>query len=190
MLTSLDSKCGSCATAIQKAWSISAPICLDLVTAVLLLVGLIVTVRQDTSQPRQDPLNITRLVPLGPGFSADPFALFGMRHSAEPDVVSNAAPSRLPAHRFSVNSVGIASIEASLDIPTEKMARQASLLVGIMLSLFILLIYVPKVVRNTSKSCIFQMRRRTNELEEPGNPASQIPGGTFVRTTFQEATQI
>ena len=142
MVTSLDSKCGSCATAIQKAWSIGAPICLDLVTAVLLLVGLIVTVHQETSQPRQDPLKIVTLIPFLPGFSSVPFALIGMQHFAEREVVINAAPSSVPAHLLGVYFVGIASIEAPWTLQ-RKMASQASLLVGIMLSLFLLLIYVP-----------------------------------------------
>ena len=71
-----------------------------------------------------------------------------MQHFALFDTVKFAVPAYMPARFFWAYLVGAALIAACLSILTEVHADLAALLVGIMLFLFVLMIYVPNLIKN------------------------------------------
>jgi uncharacterized membrane protein len=71
-----------------------------------------------------------------------------MQHFALFDTVKVAVPAYMPARFFWAYLVGAALIAACLSILTEIHADLAALLVGIMLFLFVLMIYVPNLIKN------------------------------------------
>jgi uncharacterized membrane protein len=117
---------------------------LHLVAVALFALGLVLTLRRETP-PAHGP---EKLIRFGPMFFAVPLAVFGMQHFALFDVVKFAVPAWMPAHPFWVYLVGTALIAACLSILTGIRSDLAALLIGIMLCLFVLMIYVPNLVRN------------------------------------------
>jgi uncharacterized membrane protein len=111
---------------------------------VLFAFGLAVTLRRETTAVK----GIGNLVRLGSIFFAVPLAVFGMQHFALFDTVKFAVPAYMPARFFWAYLVGAALIAACMSILTEIHADLAALLVGIMLFLFVLMIYVPNLIKN------------------------------------------
>jgi len=112
--------------------------------AVLFTFGFTLTIRKGAWKAK----GLDRIIAFGPLFFAAPLAVFGMQHFSALNIVVDGVPSWMPWHLFWVCLVGIALIAASLSIITGVKAELAVLLVGIMLFLFVLLIYVPNTVRN------------------------------------------
>src|ERR1043166_1758107 len=79
---------------------------------------------------------------------AVPLAVFGALHLFGPDFVKDLVPSYMPAGRmFWVYFVGCALIAASLSIATKIEVRWSGLLVGIMMFMFVAMLYVPGGLR-------------------------------------------
>jgi uncharacterized membrane protein len=119
----------------------SPSLCLHAASAALFVVGLFLTLRKP-APPRQGP---ERLIRFGPLFFSVPLALFGMQHFVFLDEVKSAVPSWMPGHLFWAVLVGTALIAAGFSLITGIRAGLAALLVGIMLFLFVLMIYLPNL---------------------------------------------
>jgi uncharacterized membrane protein len=133
-----------CLALLPPMWLFGPSLWLHLATVVLFALGLVVTFRRETTAVR----GIGNLVRFGSVFFAVPLAVFGMQHFALFDTVKFAVPAYMPARFFWAYLVGAALIAACLSILTEIQADLAALLVGIMLFLFVLMIYVPNLIKN------------------------------------------
>jgi uncharacterized membrane protein len=113
-------------------------------TAGLVALALILTLRRN---PRPS-FGLEGMIPFGPMFFAVPFAVFGMQHFVLFDSVKFAVPAWMPERFLWAYIVGAALILACLSIVTEIKADLAALLLGIMLNLFVLMIYLPNLMNN------------------------------------------
>jgi uncharacterized membrane protein len=74
---------------------------------------------------------------------AVPLAVFGALHLFGPDFVKDLVPRYMPGRMFWVYFVGAALIAAALSIATKIQVRWSGLLVGIMMFLFVGMLYLP-----------------------------------------------
>lgn len=79
---------------------------------------------------------------------AVPLAVFGALHLYGPQFVQALVPSYMPGRMFWVYFVGCALLAASLSIATRIAVRWSGLLVGIMMFLFVALLYLPSALRH------------------------------------------
>lgn len=77
---------------------------------------------------------------------APPLAVFGALHLFAPDFVQDLVPKYMPAHMFWVYFVGVALIAAALSIAAKIEVRWSGLLFGIMMFLFVAMLYLPFAV--------------------------------------------
>ncbi|HKV91980.1 MAG TPA: hypothetical protein VJW20_05485 [Candidatus Angelobacter sp.] len=78
---------------------------------------------------------------------AVPLAVFGALHLFGPDFVKDLVPRYMPGRMFWVYFVGCALIAAALSIATKIQVRWSGLLVGIMMLLFVAMLYLPGGLR-------------------------------------------
>jgi uncharacterized membrane protein len=78
---------------------------------------------------------------------AVPLAVFGALHLFSPDFVKDLVPPYMPGRMFWVYFVGCALIAASLSIATKIGVRWSGLLVGIMMFMFVAMLYLPGGLR-------------------------------------------
>ena len=123
--------------------------------AVLFALGLFLTMKKSAGQT--DALD--RVIAFGPFFFGWPLAVFGAQHIVFLSLVVNGVPAWMPWHLFWALFVGIALIAAALSLTTGIMADQAALLAGVMLFLFVLMIYVPNLVANPGDPAVTQLLR-------------------------------
>ena len=82
-----------------------------------------------------------------------PFALFGFFHFGNAQYMAdNLVPSWMPGGVFWVYLTGLALIAAAVSIIIRKMASLSTLLLGVMLVLFVLLIHLPGVMSGNEAS--------------------------------------
>jgi uncharacterized membrane protein len=130
------------------------------VTVILFAVGLSFTLRRwQPPEPIAD-----RIISFGPLFFAVPYAVFGMQHFSESSVVIGAVPAWLPAHHFWLYLVGVANIAAALSLITGKLARLAAPLLGLMMFLFVALIYIPDVFQEPRNRFVIALFFRDGSL--------------------------
>lgn len=129
---------------MPPSWLTGSALWLHLATAVLFALGVVLTLRRETARE----VGVERVIPFGRTFFAVPLGLFGMQHFVFLNEVKDAVPSYMPGHIFWAVLVGAALIAASLSILTEIKDDLAALLMGIMLFLFVLMIYLPNLVMN------------------------------------------
>src|SRR6476620_4996916 len=79
---------------------------------------------------------------------AVPLAVFGALHLFGPEFVKDLVPKYMPGRMFWVYFVGCALIAASLSIATKIAVRWSGLLVGIMMFLFVAMLYLPSGLRH------------------------------------------
>ncbi len=79
---------------------------------------------------------------------AAPLAVFGTLHLFGPEFVKDLVPRYMPGRMFWVYFVGCALIAASLSIATKIAVRWSGLLVGIMMFLFVAMLYLPSGLRH------------------------------------------
>jgi uncharacterized membrane protein len=79
---------------------------------------------------------------------AVPLAVFGALHFFGPQFVKDMVPRYMPGRMFWVYFVGCALIAASLSIATKIAVRWSGLLVGIMMLLFVAMLYLPSGLRH------------------------------------------
>jgi uncharacterized membrane protein len=79
---------------------------------------------------------------------AIPLAVFGALHLFGPQFVKDLVPPYMPWRMFWVYFVGCALIAASLSIATKIGVRWSGLLLGIMMFLFVAMLYLPSALRH------------------------------------------
>jgi uncharacterized membrane protein len=77
---------------------------------------------------------------------AAPLAVFGALHLFGPQLVKDLVPPYMPGRMFWVYFVGLALIAASLSIATKIAVRWSGLLVGIMMFMFVGMLYLPSAL--------------------------------------------
>lgn len=137
---------------------------LHLATILLLAIGLYLTLRQWPALPTSQTPIADRLISFGPLFFAVPYAVFGMQHFSESSVVIGAVPKWLPAHAFWLYLVGVANIAAALSLITGRLTRVAAPLLGLMMFLFVALIYVPDVFQEPRNRFVIALFFRDGSL--------------------------
>jgi uncharacterized membrane protein len=105
------------------------------------IIGTIVIVR--TEWPGAH--GIDRLLPFGRVFYCASIAGFGAEHFVFTQAMTEMVPSYLPFHKFFVILCGLGLICGALAIVTKVLDRLASLLVGIELGFFFLLMMLPNI---------------------------------------------
>jgi uncharacterized membrane protein len=110
--------------------------------SVVLLIG-IWAAKNDIAQAR----GLDKIVALGNLSFAVPLAVFGALHLFGPDFVKTLVPPYMPGRMFWVYFVGCALIAASLSIATKIGVRWSGLLVGIMMFMFVAMLYLPGGLR-------------------------------------------
>ena len=110
--------------------------------AALLVIG-ILAARNDIAQAR----GLDKIVALGNLCFAVPLAVFGALHLFAPDFVKDLVPRYMPGRMFWVYFVGCALIAASLSMATKIGVRWSGLLVGIMMFMFVAMLYLPGGIR-------------------------------------------
>lgn len=143
--------------AVSVSWFSSVSFWLHSLTLLCLIAGLAFTLLRRSTPLAGNAPRLSAFIRFGPLLFAVPLALFGMQHFALHDVVVNGVPSWMPAHMFWVWLVGAALIAASLSIMTGRVARLAALLVGIMLFLFVVMIYIPNAASNPGDRFAFAL---------------------------------
>ncbi len=76
-----------------------------------------------------------------------PLAVFGTEHFVIPNSLLNLVPRYMPSRMFWVYFVGCALIGAGLSIATKRLVRWSGLLVGILMLLFVAMLYLPGAIR-------------------------------------------
>lgn len=106
------------------------------------LIG-IFAAKKDFAQAR----GLDKIVALSNLCFAVPLAVFGALHLFAPDFVKDLVPRYMPGRMFWVYFVGCALIAASLSIATKIAVRWSGLLVGIMMFMFVAMLYLPGGLR-------------------------------------------
>jgi len=101
------------------------------------------TAKSDVAQARA----LEKIVALANVCYAVPLAVFGALHLLGPDFVKDLVPRYMPGRMFWVYFVGCALIAASLSIATKIAVRWSGLLVGIMMFMFVAMLYLPGGLR-------------------------------------------
>jgi len=110
--------------------------------AALLLIGILDT-KNDIAQAR----GLDKIVALANLCYAVPLAVFGALHLFGPAFVKDLVPRYMPGRMFWVYFVGCALIAASLSIATKIGVRWSGFLVGIMMFMFVAMLYLPGGLR-------------------------------------------
>jgi uncharacterized membrane protein len=105
----------------------------------ILAIGLPAAIRRETRQTHA----VNKIAQFGPLLFAIGMAIFGGDHLVAARFVATVVPSWIPGHLFWAYFVGVALIAGALSLVTNKQARLAAALLGIMIFLFVLLIHVP-----------------------------------------------
>lgn len=145
----------SSAAGIGVSWLMNSSFWLHFFAVVLFAFGIFRTFRK-ASPPRR---GLGTVIALGPLFFAWPLAVFGMQHPVFLPEVKEGVPAWMPGHVFWAVFVGIALVAASLSMITGIKAELAALMTGVMLFLFVLLIYVPNLVANPGEMAVTQLMR-------------------------------
>jgi len=101
------------------------------------------TAKNDIAQAR----GLDKIVALANLCFAVPLAVFGALHLFGPQFVKDLVPRYMPGRMFWVYFVGCALIAAGFSIAGKIGVRWSGLLVGIMMFLFVAILYVPGAVR-------------------------------------------
>jgi len=98
-------------------------------------------------KPVAEARGLDKIVALANLCYAVPLAVFGMLHLFGPDFVKGLVPRYMPGRMFWVYFVGCALIAASLSIASKIAVRWSGLLVGIMMFMFVAMLYLPGGLR-------------------------------------------
>ncbi len=140
---------------IGTSWLTGSSFWVHCAAAALFAFGVFLTLRKGAK--RTDGLE--RVIAFGPLFFAWPLAVFGAQHFIFLHDVVNGVPSWMPGHLFWAVLVGTSLIAASLSMITAIKAELAALMVGVMLFLFVLLIYVPNLIQNPGDLAVTALLR-------------------------------
>ena len=113
-----------------------------------LMSGAFVLARIETPDGlRLEPANniLSHLVTFGRVVFAIALVVFAVQHFQYAKFVATIVPAWIPARLFWAYFVGVAFIAAALAIVTRKMARTASILLGTMFFIWVIILHVPRV---------------------------------------------
>lgn len=99
---------------------------------------------------------------------AVPLAVFGALHLFGPQFVKNIVPRYMPGRMFWVYFVGCALIAAALSIATKIGVRWSGLLVGIMMFMFVAMLYLPGALRQPHNRIIWTIVFRESSFGGAG----------------------
>jgi putative oxidoreductase len=91
---------------------------------------------------------------LGRYFLAIPLAVFGYYNLTDATSAVSRVPHWLPGGTFWVYLIGVCLIVAAISIAIGKYAKLASVLVALLMLVFVLTVYLPKVMDGDSNSMI------------------------------------
>jgi uncharacterized membrane protein len=92
------------------------------------------------------PRWLERILPLGRYFFAITLIVFGIDHFLYPKFVASLVPAWIGAQMFWTYFAGFALIAGGLGIMVKRMARLASLLVGVMIFLWLIMLHIPTAI--------------------------------------------
>jgi len=121
-------------------WSMSAAI-------VALLAIALWTARNEIAKAH----GIDKIVALTPVCFAVALAAFGAEHFAGVSFMLRLVPPYMPWRVFWVYFVGVALIAAALSIATQIQVRWSGLLLGIMMFLFVAMLYLPSAIKSGAR---------------------------------------
>ncbi|WP_353063067.1 hypothetical protein RBB77_17475 [Tunturibacter psychrotolerans] len=99
---------------------------------------------------RLEPANnsLSHLVPFGRVVFAVALVVFAVQHFQYAKFVATIVPAWIPARLFWAYFVGVAFIAAAVAIVARKMARTASILLGTIFFIWVVILHVPRVAAN------------------------------------------
>lgn len=112
----------------------------------LLVIGLLAA-KNDFAQAR----GMDKIAALAYLCFALPLAVFGAEHFSSPQSLLALVPSYMPWRMLWVYFVGVALIAASLSIATKRLVRWSGLLLGVMMLLFVAMLYLPGAIRSGNR---------------------------------------
>jgi uncharacterized membrane protein len=89
-----------------------------------------------------------KLAIIGKWFYAVAFIVFGIQHFTYAEYAATLIPLWIPWHLFWTYFVGVAFILAAISIIINKYALFSSIMMGIMLAMFILLMHIPNLINH------------------------------------------
>jgi putative oxidoreductase len=89
-------------------------------------------------------------IKLGRYFLAIPLAVFGFFNLSDASSALATVPHWLPGGTFWVYFIGLCLIAAAISIATGKYARLTGILVAVLMLIFVLTVYLPKVLDGDS----------------------------------------
>lgn len=110
--------------------------------AAVLIIG-VIRIRKEFSTAS----GMDRITLLGPMFLAVPMAVFGADHFVFTRSIVPLVPSWIPAHLFWVLFVGTCLVAGALSLVVQRYAALAADLFATMLFLFVVLLWIPQVLR-------------------------------------------
>lgn len=112
----------------------------------LLAIGLLAA-KNDIAHAR----GVDKIVALTHMCFAAPLAVFGAEHLSSPKSLLPLVPSYMPWRMFWVYFVGVALIAAAMSIATKIQVRWSGLLLGIMMFLFVAMLYLPGALKSGAR---------------------------------------
>ena len=91
---------------------------------------------------------LEKIVALGSLCFAVPLAVFGALHLFGPAFIEPLVPKYMPVRMFWVYGIGCALIAAGISIAAGRVVRWSALLFGIMMFMFVLMLYLPGALRH------------------------------------------
>ncbi|HEY6375919.1 MAG TPA: hypothetical protein VIX90_10400 [Edaphobacter sp.] len=92
------------------------------------------------------PAWLEKALPLGRYFFAVMLVIFGIDHFLYPKIVATLVPGWVGAHMFWTYFAAVALIAGGLGIMVKRVAWLASLLVGVMIFLWVLMLHIPRAI--------------------------------------------
>ncbi len=106
--------------------------------------------RKDNQNQSKFPIIVflAKLIPFGPAFFSTTIILFGVCHLLYTPGIADIVPSWIPGHYFWAYFSAAALMSAGVSIIVGVWAKKASMLLGIMILIWCLLLHIPNPIKN------------------------------------------